>query len=234
VTQVLHGLADASRVGAVFAFVRAVGFARPIAIARRVRVTLEVLSLATQHRGGGVHAGGLKILSRLEDVTDALLVRRGVRRRALAVMRGTVAVLGTPFAFAIAAVLGVIAVPMYRDYVTETQVRAVVGDIKQLEVRIQRFWTDHGRLPDSLAELGAGASSDPWGRPYAYLNIEAGGPGVNGQTRKDKNLVPINSDYDLYSAGPDGDSKPPLTAKPSRDDIVRAGNGGFVGLAETY
>ena len=52
--------------------------------------------------------------------------------------------------------------------------------------------------------------------------------------RKDKKLVPLNSDYDLYSMGPDGESKPPLTAKASKDDIVRANDGEFVGLAERY
>jgi general secretion pathway protein G len=52
--------------------------------------------------------------------------------------------------------------------------------------------------------------------------------------RKDKNLVPINSEYDLYSVGPDGDSVPPLTAQPSRDDIVMANDGKFIGLASDY
>ncbi|MCG6963484.1 MAG: prepilin-type cleavage/methylation domain-containing protein, partial [Acidobacteria bacterium] len=37
-----------------------------------------------------------------------------------------------------------------------------------------------------------------------------------------------------YSMGPDGKSQPPLTAKASRDDIVRAGNGSFVGVAIDY
>jgi general secretion pathway protein G len=52
--------------------------------------------------------------------------------------------------------------------------------------------------------------------------------------RKDRNLVPINSDYDLYSVGPDGDSSLPLTAATSRDDIVRANDGRFIGKAEDY
>jgi general secretion pathway protein G len=46
--------------------------------------------------------------------------------------------------------------------------------------------------------------------------------------------VPLNSDYDLYSSGPDGESRSPLTAAPSRDDIVRANNGGYIGLAGEY
>jgi general secretion pathway protein G len=50
--------------------------------------------------------------------------------------------------------------------------------------------------------------------------------------RKDKQLQPINTDYDLYSVGKDGDSVAPLTAKKSLDDIVRAGEGAYVGLAK--
>ena len=73
---------------------------------------------------------------------------------------------------------------------------------------------------------------DPWGRPYEYL-LMASEKGKKG-FRKDKNLHPLNSDYDLYSCGRDGKSIPPLTAQQSRDDIVRANNGGFVGLATNY
>jgi len=60
------------------------------------------------------------------------------------------------------------------------------------------------------------------------------GAGTAGQARKDRNLVPINSDFDLYSVGRDGQSAPALTAKVSQDDVVRANNGGFVGLARDY
>jgi general secretion pathway protein G len=72
---------------------------------------------------------------------------------------------------------------------------------------------------------------DPWGAPYVYLNLD----GVPiGLMRKDQALVPINSDYDLYSKGPDGASVAPLTAVTSRDDIVRANNGSFIGIASDY
>jgi general secretion pathway protein G len=43
-----------------------------------------------------------------------------------------------------------------------------------------------------------------------------------------------NSDFDLHSMGPDGQNKPPFTAKPSQDDIVRAGDGGYFGKASEY
>jgi general secretion pathway protein G len=52
--------------------------------------------------------------------------------------------------------------------------------------------------------------------------------------RKDRFLVPINTDYDLYSMGKDGRSSPPLTAKASRDDIIRANDGAYIGLASNY
>jgi general secretion pathway protein G len=46
--------------------------------------------------------------------------------------------------------------------------------------------------------------------------------------------VPINSDFDLYSVGRDGQSAPALTARVSHDDVVRANDGGFIGLAIDY
>ena len=67
---------------------------------------------------------------------------------------------------------------------------------------------------------------------YQYLNLTD--KASKGKARKNKNLVPINSQFDLYSKGKDGDTIPPLTAKPSRDDVVIANDGRFIGLASTY
>ena len=77
-----------------------------------------------------------------------------------------------------------------------------------------------------------GTLRDPWGKPYQYL-VVAKAKG-KGKLRKDRFLVPISSDFDLYSMGPDGKSVPPLTAKVSQDDISRANEGGYVGLASEY
>ena len=77
------------------------------------------------------------------------------------------------------------------------------------------------------------APLDPWGRPYEYLNIRTAGPG-KGALRKDGKLNPLNTDFDLYSIGKDGMSATPLSAEESRDDIVRANNGAFIGLGEDY
>jgi general secretion pathway protein G len=89
-----------------------------------------------------------------------------------------------------------------------------------------------GRLPLTLAELGYANLLDPWGNPYVYLNFSQ--VKGKGAMRKDHNLVPINSEFDLYSMGPDGQSRPPLTAKASRDDIIVGNDGQFIGPASDY
>lgn len=59
-------------------------------------------------------------------------------------------------------------------------------------------------------------------------------PQVQGLMRRDRNLVPLNSRFDLYSKGKDGQSQAPITARDSWDDIIRANDGSFVGLAANY
>ena len=92
--------------------------------------------------------------------------------------------------------------------------------------------SNNGTLPAALETLGRGTISDPWGRPYQYLDFST--VKGTGQMRKDRFLVPINSTYDLYSMGKDGKTAMPLTAKASQDDVIRANVGGFVGLASDY
>ncbi len=52
--------------------------------------------------------------------------------------------------------------------------------------------------------------------------------------RKDRFLVPLNTGFDLYSMGPDGRSVAPLTAAASRDDVVWANDGAFIGPASDF
>ncbi len=82
---------------------------------------------------------------------------------------------------------------------------------------------------------GGGGNSGAWqwilpNEAYAA----AGGNASRGRPRKDRFLHPINSDYDLYSMGKDGESVEPLTARKSHDDIIRANDGSFVGLAAEF
>ena len=129
-------------------------------------------------------------------------------------------------------VLSAIAYSAYGAAVKRSQTGQVIADMSDIQLAISRYDVNEGALPDSLDDIGMGGRRDPWGAPYQYLNF-TGLKGV-GKMRKDRNLVPINSDYDLYSMGPDGESVAPLTAKASRDDIVRANDGRYIGPAEDY
>jgi general secretion pathway protein G len=120
----------------------------------------------------------------------------------------------------------------YRQVTERMRISRTVADLSDIQLAVDKFELNRGALPSTLNDVGFGGMLDPWGNAYQYLNI-ADVMGM-GAVRKDRNLVPINTDYDLYSMGPDGQSRPPLTAAASRDDIVRANDGRFVGKAEDY
>lgn len=122
--------------------------------------------------------------------------------------------------------LAMMAVPRWSMAIDKARIAHAIGDIKAVQTSIDG--TDPP--PANLAEVGYGGMLDPWGNPYVY-NYHGGN---RGAARKDRFQVPLNSEYDLYSKGKDGGSAPPLTAAASRDDIVRANDGGFVGLATNY
>ncbi|MGH7397089.1 MAG: prepilin-type N-terminal cleavage/methylation domain-containing protein [Candidatus Rokuibacteriota bacterium] len=132
---------------------------------------------------------------------------------------------------AIIGTLASIATPLYVDVQERARVGRAIAEIRILDSEIAAFEGVNGRLPDSLAEMGRGGLEDPWGNPYEFLNFETGG---KGKMRKDHSLHPLNSTYDLYSMGKDGQSEAALTAKASRDDIIRANDGGYIGLAAGY
>jgi len=133
----------------------------------------------------------------------------------------------------IAAILAAIGLPLYRDQVERSRATVAVKDIAQISAELERFFSANFSYPSTLNELGINRA-DPWGNPYGYLNISDRTNKGKGGLRKDKNLNPLNSDFDLYSSGKDGQSRGPLTAKASRDDIIRAGNGSFIGRAEDH
>jgi general secretion pathway protein G len=133
---------------------------------------------------------------------------------------------------AVIGVLIAIALPSYQRHYERVRIEQARRDIAAISARLQLYWEDERRYPPDLTSLGSAMPLDPWGQPYQYLNLDD--VSARGHARKDHSLVPINSDFDLYSMGPDGESSPPLTARHSRDDIVRANNGNFVGVAADY
>ena len=131
---------------------------------------------------------------------------------------------------AVIGILASIGLLLYANFTEQARIARAVADIANLGSEILTFEATNERLPNNLAEIGRATFLDPWGRPYEYLNVSLS-PGL---ARKDMALVPINTTFDLYSKGKDGASSPPLTASGSRDDIVRANDGQFIGLASNY
>ncbi|MBK9111843.1 MAG: prepilin-type N-terminal cleavage/methylation domain-containing protein [Nitrospira sp.] len=204
-------------------------------------------------------------------------------------------------AVTIVGALAGLAIPNYLGYLDKARLARCIAEIRYIERAVDSYEAANESLPNTLAEVGAGDMVDPWGNPYAYLNIAAltlpgrgggsgggvpsGGTAESGTTswvrrkrhgpsgagggssnpashgasstsfwfepssayaaapansnrpsqpRKDRFLHPINSDYDLYSMGKDGESVEPLTAQKSHDDVIRANDGSFVGLAVEF
>jgi general secretion pathway protein G len=135
----------------------------------------------------------------------------------------TVAIIGS---------LSSIAIPNYMQQIENARIARATGEIRVLEKEILTYHAANQVYPNSLDDIGRGGLKDPWGNPYEYVDLTS----IEGKdkARKDHFLVPINTDFDLYSKGRDGDSTGPLTAKASQDDIIRAGDGQYVGIAEAF
>lgn len=129
---------------------------------------------------------------------------------------------------AVIAILATVAVPSYQQYILRIKNAKAATDLAAIVALIETYRVgNNNAIPATLA-----TTEDPWGNAYVYAPF-SGIRGV-GAKRKDRNLVPINSEYDLYSKGADGKSVSPLTASVSRDDIIVANDGKFIGIASNY
>lgn len=129
--------------------------------------------------------------------------------------------------------LAAIAIPRLQAAKESAKNARAIADIHTIGGQVFIYQITHDDVPPTtLDDVGYGDLKDPWGNPYQYLSF-ADVKG-KGKMRKDRFLVPINSNFDLYSMGPDGDSVSPLTAKASRDDIIWANDGAFVGKASDF
>jgi general secretion pathway protein G len=103
-------------------------------------------------------------------------------------------------------------------------------EITQLRSAIETYRLHHHELPGSLTELRAVVPLDPWGHSYEYVNFDTSG--TVGQRTYDG--LPINSEYDLYSRGPNGHTDANLETETARDDIVAGRDGSFIGSAADF
>jgi general secretion pathway protein G len=137
-------------------------------------------------------------------------------------------------AVTVVGLLTAVAVPSYARIIRNQKIAQCERDLRLLAMSIERYRTRTFQVPQDLGQLGTLVPKDPWGRNYQFLNFASPEPDVSGRIRKDHNLHPLNSEFDLYSLGEDGGSSAPLTARASQDDVIWARDGAFVGLASDY
>jgi len=136
---------------------------------------------------------------------------------------------------AILATLLVVAMPGFNRMADRARISQASSDIALMGNKITDHFVDYGQYPETLEEIDFPKLHDPYGFTYEYLVIFGKKKNeIKGKWRKDRFLVPLNYDFDLYSVGKDGKSQAPLTAKASHDDIIRANNGRFIDLASKY
>jgi len=135
---------------------------------------------------------------------------------------------------AVLSIVSFVAIPSFLSFLDRVDYTIAETDITDITVVIEQYYSGKNEYPDSLADIGRGGLLDPWGNAYRYLRIDGGNVRGRGSLRKDRSLSPVNSDYDLYSAGKDGQTRAPFPPPVSHDDIVRASNGRFIGYAADF
>lgn len=176
------------------------------------------------HIGAGLIGGSFFTLS-------LKLGRRRFTRKWRALNRGFT-LIELMIAVAILGTLSAIAVPLYANQIDKARYIKAIADLRIIEKEIIAFQTGNNSLPLDLNQIGRDVLQDPWGNPYQYLNFTT--VKGKGQMRKDRFMNPLNSDFDLYSMGKDGITVAPLTAEASYDDIIRAVDGRYMGLASDF
>lgn len=183
---------------------------------------------------------GLKHLSKWEifgGLRGTLHLTSGIlsRRRGKKLFRGKgFTLIELLIVMAIMATLATIGFIKYQGFIEQTKEKKAISDINEIANLIELFYEANGQYPASLGELGSGTFVDPWGHPYQYVNISDDDKknADKQQSRRDRNQKPINTYYDLWSNGADGEYQKQVNGQKSRDDIIRAWDGLFVGLGK--
>lgn len=133
------------------------------------------------------------------------------------------------------ATLFAMALPMIEGAREAVRLHQAVTSILVIQFEVIKYELQYGTIPANIAalDLAADVATDPWGRSYVYLNYDYADP-PDEVPREDQFLKPINTAYDIFSVGPDGVSHKRLPHNRSRDDIVRASDGEYIGVAAEF
>jgi general secretion pathway protein G len=121
--------------------------------------------------------------------------------------------------------------PFFSGYIKTVKNGRCVADLRTIDKAVTSYVLDNNGPPpgNNLSVIGTAANQlDPWGRAYIYQNLADSG----AAPLVDFLGNPLNTDYDLYSAGWDGTTSPEYDTNGSGNDIARHNNGTFVGVRD--
>ena len=129
-------------------------------------------------------------------------------------------------------ILALTAMSTFTFVMDSVRTSRTMADIRSIDKAVTAYAIDKGGFPAALTEVEVGglAFLDPWNRSYVYMPITTL---TIGTERENSVGTPLNTDYDLYSSGPDGLSPQKVSQPGGADDILRTGNGG-VGKGAEY
>jgi general secretion pathway protein G len=135
----------------------------------------------------------------------------------------------------IIAALAAMTIPAFNNYVNNSKKARAASEIRTLSTEISGYYLDRGYNPATLADINRPNYKDPWKRDYVYYNFTATpvlplplAPAAQAPL-KDFINIPINTDFDLYSLGQDGNTAEVAGVAVTDDDIARFNNGSHVG-----
>jgi general secretion pathway protein G len=134
------------------------------------------------------------------------------------------------FVMGIILTLASLAMPQLQSAIDKARYTRAVSEITAMGQQAIAYDASEQEPPNSLDDIGCGGWQDPWGNPYRYVNLT--NPGA--QPRTDRFGVPINTDFDLYSMGPDEQTSQSITDSDSLDDVIWASDGTYVGWGADY
>lgn len=96
--------------------------------------------------------------------------------------------------------------------------------------RLEKLYGREGMVRVIAERFAGGAESDAAAaQDTLFSEVD-----VTATRRRDRYLYPLNTDYDLFSLGPDASTAVSLGDKLGHDDVIRASNGGYFGVASEY
>jgi general secretion pathway protein G len=148
----------------------------------------------------------------------------GVRRKDVATNKGFTLV-ELIMVLALIGILATMSVPLYNNYTEKAKIAAAIADIGILSNEITAFALDRNYTkPLTLSEIGRDNFLDPWKKKYEYR--------PNGVLKDEYGLFLNEQSFDVFSMGKDGLTADVGGVPETKDDIVRIGDGTFVGKRE--